>query len=281
MGGEHGITAIALVRIVATILAIDGEFARLDAGLAAGIRLGDVGEVFYMLTDDANRGQRVVVSRGEVVEVEELASVLKVASEFTVLPGYSVEIEVPHERVDPLGIMDLARSSLEETTSAEDIYVLVDRLVPENEHVEQEVLRLIQDRWRARGTYSTGGALDAETDAGVPLAADMVEMAQAWAQAWADQRVEDYLAFYSHEFRPPRGLARGDWEKQRRSRITRPQFIKLSLIFQQSRTAAEDWGWIKFRQSYWSNTYRDTVVKRLELLREEGRWKILREVAED
>ncbi len=280
MGGEHGITAIALVRIVATILSIDGEFARVDAGLAAGVRLGDVAEVFYMMSDDADHEQRVVVSRGEVVEVEELASVLKVASEFTVLPGYSVEIEVPHERLDPLGIMDLARSSLEETTSSEDIYLLVDRLVPENERVEQEVLRLIRNRWRERGTYSTGGDVDAES-AGAPLAVAMVDMAQAWAEAWADQRVDDYLAFYSREFRPPRGLARGDWENLRRSRITRPQFIKLSLVFQESRTAAEGWGWIKFRQSYWSNAYNDTVTKQLELLWEEGGWKILREIAED
>lgn len=283
MGGDKGgITAIALVHVIATILSVDGQFAQLDAGLAAGLRLGDVAEVYYELPA-AGENQRVVVSRGRVVEVEELRSVLEVASEFTVLPGYSADFEIPHQRIDPLGIAELARWRMEQTSSDEFLRQFVAELIPENERIEREIVRVIQERWRSRSSYTTDLAVEeklAPAVASDDQAAAMLAAVKAWAQAWADQRVDDYLAFYSREFEPPDGLGRAEWQELRRQRLTRPSFIKISLVFEESRSVGESWGWLRFQQSYWSNTFSDVVTKRLELVWEDGGWKILREIVE-
>ncbi len=54
--------------------------------------------------------------------------------------------------------------------------------------------------------------------------ADPVDAVNAWAAAWADQRVDDYIAAYSGDYSTP-GLSRSEWERQRRDRLTRPEYI--------------------------------------------------------
>ena len=109
----------------------------------------------------------------------------------------------------------------------------------------------------------------------------MAALTRDWAQAWSDQRIDDYLAFYSRGFLPANGMSREAWEAQRRRRVAAPEFIKLSLEFLDSSFIDADRGWIRFRQSYWSNTFSDVVTKRLELIQEDGGWKILQESVSD
>ena len=105
-------------------------------------------------------------------------------------------------------------------------------------------------------------------------------MVQAWAEAWSEQEVATYLGFYSRDFRPSRGLSRGAWEAQRRDRVASPRLIQLSLVFQEARSVGVDRGWVRFRQAYRSDTYRDVVTKRLELVWEDEDWKIAQEIVE-
>ena len=108
-----------------------------------------------------------------------------------------------------------------------------------------------------------------------PAAADAA--VAAWAAAWSEQRVDDYLEAYSAEFVPPDGLRRGEWASQRRNRIQRPRSIRVSLG-PMSRTELDD-GRVRltFEQSYETETYSDQVVKTLELLWEDDAWKIASE----
>ncbi|MEM7352211.1 MAG: hypothetical protein AAF657_15530 [Acidobacteriota bacterium] len=98
-----------------------------------------------------------------------------------------------------------------------------------------------------------------------------------WAAAWAAQRVDDYLLFYSREFRPPEALTRSRWEAQRRHRISRPAFIEVRLDALTVRFGGPGIAWVEFAQAYRSDSYRDDVVKILQLQREDGLWKITAE----
>lgn len=278
-----GITAIPLATVVATILNVEAHHARIDAGLVEGIRPEDTAVVYYMMPV-GGENKKVIVNRGVVIEVDDHSSVLKVEAEFSVLPGYSVELEVPMSRVSPLSIFELARHRLVANRSRESLVTLIESLVPEDEFVERQILEVIENRRRRRGSseYSTRPSIsDADPGQGTEpeVSREMAAVVRDWAQAWADQRVDDYLAHYSRGFLTPRNLSREDWEAQRRHRISRPRFIKLSLEFLRSRFIDAGRGWIELRQSYWSNTYNDTVIKRLELIHEDGAWKILQETS--
>ncbi len=140
---------IALVSVIATILSVEDNYARIDAGLVAGVRAGDIAEIYYMAPIGSEK-KRVVVNRGEVVEVDELTALLEVEPEFTVMTGYTVEFEIPQNRISPLGVVELARSRLEARTTVAELTSLIDQLVPEDEFIEQQFIRLIEQRQARR-----------------------------------------------------------------------------------------------------------------------------------
>ncbi len=103
---------------------------------------------------------------------------------------------------------------------------------------------------------------------------------ESWAAAWREQRVDEYLGSYSRDFKPEGELSRADWATQRRIRVRRPRFIKLSIAFLGEPTLRGETATVQFIQSYESDTFSDTVTKTLELLWEDGGWKIRRERVE-
>lgn len=105
----------------------------------------------------------------------------------------------------------------------------------------------------------------------------IADFAEAWARAWSEQRVDDYLRFYAGDFRPVHGMSRGDWETLRRQRILAPRRIEVELDVIEARLSGAERATVSFQQSYRSDGYRDTVRKTLELIREGGDWKILAE----
>lgn len=108
------------------------------------------------------------------------------------------------------------------------------------------------------------------------------EIAQAvgsWAAAWSSQDPDAYLSHYASNFRPNRGLSRSAWAAQRRDRVARPAFIRVDIsdLFvdvQDTNTARA-----VFKQDYSAAGYQDTVIKTLTMTRENGEWKIAREVS--
>jgi hypothetical protein len=98
-----------------------------------------------------------------------------------------------------------------------------------------------------------------------------------WAQAWADQRVEDYLSHYSAGFQTPGGTSLDDWQVLRRNRILRPVWIEVDLGQPEVVEGEPDRIVLRFTQSYRSDSYGDEVIKRLEMVREDDGWKIIRE----
>jgi len=106
--------------------------------------------------------------------------------------------------------------------------------------------------------------------------AEIERTIHAWAEVWSQRNAEAYLAFYGKDFKVPGGSDRAEWEVDRKTRVTRPEFIKVELdrikIKLQGDTAK-----VSFTQSYTSNTHKDKGKKTLVLEKQDDAWKIVEE----
>ena len=106
-----------------------------------------------------------------------------------------------------------------------------------------------------------------------------IDTVRAWAAAWSDQRVDDYLSYYAPDFRPPDGLGRDAWEERRRERLGRPAYIRVTITSLGAEAAGDGTVRATFGQEYKSDTFADQVTKVLTLAKRDGRWRILVEQA--
>ncbi len=98
-----------------------------------------------------------------------------------------------------------------------------------------------------------------------------------WANAWSAQDVDSYLLNYAQEFIPPKRMSRNEWEKDRRKRLRRPSFIKITLSEVKINLHGKDYAEIKFTQAYQSDTYGDKVKKEILMRKVSGGWLITQE----
>jgi murein L,D-transpeptidase YafK len=99
----------------------------------------------------------------------------------------------------------------------------------------------------------------------------------AWSQAWQNQDVEVYISQYSRRFAPADGTTRTAWVENRRERLTAPEFIEITLTDLEIEWLDASKARATFNQRYRSNTFQDNTRKVLELVQEDGSWKILEE----
>jgi tetratricopeptide (TPR) repeat protein len=106
--------------------------------------------------------------------------------------------------------------------------------------------------------------------------AQIERMLRAWTEAWSARDADAYLAFYSTQFKVPAGSDFTAWSQERKTRITRPEFIKIAIdhvkIKFKGNTAK-----VSFTQRYESNIVKDASKKTLALVRENSTWKIVEE----
>ena len=99
---------------------------------------------------------------------------------------------------------------------------------------------------------------------------------RAWAAAWSARDADAYLSFYSPEFKTPDQQEFAVWSEERKAKVTRPEFIKVSIdrlkISLKGNTAKAS-----FTQQYESNIVKDSGNKTMQLVRQGGNWKILDE----
>lgn len=115
-----------------------------------------------------------------------------------------------------------------------------------------------------------------ETDDGDSSPAELTSTVEAWAASWSEQRVDDYLSFYSSSFTPGDDVSLEEWQALRRSRIEAPESIKVAVALLDYEVDGSS-ATVVFNQSYESNTFSDIVTKTLVLSREDEAWKIVRE----
>lgn len=107
---------------------------------------------------------------------------------------------------------------------------------------------------------------------------DSVEQAvKAWAKAWSSQDVEAYLASYSDDFDPGRNQSLSSWKSDRKIRLRKPSYIKISLKNIKVNMHGNSYAVVRFQQRYESNTYADSVGKELVLRKYDSVWLITQE----
>ena len=106
---------------------------------------------------------------------------------------------------------------------------------------------------------------------------DVKETVRRWADSWSRQDLEEYFSFYSSDYRPELGRSQEEWRKIRTVRVTRPKWIKLDVEDFQLRRISENRIQVKLKQSYRSDFYQDKILKSINLIKEDGQWRILME----
>ncbi len=106
---------------------------------------------------------------------------------------------------------------------------------------------------------------------------EVVETVLAWAAAWSKKDAKTYLAFYAKQFKPPRGEPRAHWEQARRSRITAPKSISVTIQSPKVEVRSGSVASVKFRQTYRSDVFTGNSTKTLTLVKSDGRWLITEE----
>lgn len=104
---------------------------------------------------------------------------------------------------------------------------------------------------------------------------ELSETIDLWAAAWSDKNVPQYLSNYSDEFAVPGNQSRRTWEALRRTRLTRPRYINLDIVYERFEFVENNVIDVFFRQAYRSNTYSDLTDKVLRMQKEGTDWKIL------
>ena len=108
--------------------------------------------------------------------------------------------------------------------------------------------------------------------------ADVENAVAAWASAWSSRNMASYLGSYAPNFTPNDGQSRKSWEAERKARIVPRSRIEVDISDLEV-TIDGDRATAKFRQAYASDTFNVTSRKTLDLVKSNGRWLIVREVA--
>jgi tetratricopeptide (TPR) repeat protein len=130
-----------------------------------------------------------------------------------------------------------------------------------------------------QATPKAAAAAPATAPAAAPAGdekAKITAAVEAWAKAWSAKDVKGYLAAYAPEFEVPGGENRAAWEKTRSERIERPKSIEVGVKI----TSIEVDGnkaRVVLRQSYKSDTLKNTTTKTLGMIRSGDRWLIAQE----
>ena len=103
------------------------------------------------------------------------------------------------------------------------------------------------------------------------------EIILAWATAWSNNDVEQYLSFYSDDFIPDDStLNRKTWEQLRRKRLQNKN-IRIIVSNAEVHQADGQITEVRFTQRYTSQNYRDRVIKSIEMKETPEGWKFLSE----
>ncbi len=105
---------------------------------------------------------------------------------------------------------------------------------------------------------------------------EITKLVQDWASAWSRKDVKSYLAFYAGNFQTPNGMARKDWETERKQRIDKPG--KLIVTADDIKVSVSgDTATVRFRQQYTSATLKSSANKTLVFVKSGNKWLIQQE----
>jgi len=104
----------------------------------------------------------------------------------------------------------------------------------------------------------------------------ILDEVNAWADAWADKRVDAYFAHYVDGFSGEMANPKA-WQLSRKNKILHSKQIKIALT-EIKINNLENSVEIVFKQNYESGSYQDVGRKTLEMIKVKGRWLIMKEL---
>lgn len=157
--------------------------------------------------------------------------------------------------------------------------------------IVEPVEEVSQQWWPAGNEFSPTAAIPIEqikaalglesfaADDGLPdgLRQEVLAAVGRWADSWSSQDLGQYFSLYSENYRPELGRSQEEWRDLRRQRVSTPQFIELDIDNIRLRKIDENRIQVKLKQSYRSDYYQDRILKSINLIKENGAWRILME----
>ena len=101
---------------------------------------------------------------------------------------------------------------------------------------------------------------------------------QKWKNAWSDKNPDVYLQQYAKIFVPESAVDFLEWSEYRRKRLLAPKFIHVSIDDIEFTDHKDGFVSAIFKQTYSSNTFKDSVNKTLTFKKVATHWKIIKEV---
>lgn len=102
---------------------------------------------------------------------------------------------------------------------------------------------------------------------------------ERWREAWSKGDADAYLLNYSGDFTPANDLTLDAWIASRKYRVKPEKNISVELNdFDIAMLEELGSGVVEFNQRYQSGNYIENSRKRLELVKEQGSWKIVSEI---
>jgi hypothetical protein len=105
---------------------------------------------------------------------------------------------------------------------------------------------------------------------------EIVTTLQGWAAAWSEQATDVYLVFYAEDYHPP-GQSRQGWEQERRSRLKKPDWIRVALKDIKVEPINNKEAKVELTQIYQASNYQDKTRKQLMLKQTPDGWRITAE----
>jgi L,D-transpeptidase YnhG len=110
-----------------------------------------------------------------------------------------------------------------------------------------------------------------------PSPAQQVQQAVvAWAGAWSQKNVAQYLRAYAPSFDPPGGLSRNTWEQERRNRIVSKDRITITLSGLKVQVDGNN-ATVSFVQNYKADRLAVSSYKTLKMVKQGDQWLISQE----
>jgi CubicO group peptidase (beta-lactamase class C family)/chromosome segregation ATPase len=157
---------------------------------------------------------------------------------------------------------NVSNASIQRVLNDAGVVLLIDQLMPINVPEEPQPLAL---------SGLNGGSAD-----DLHLA-EIETFVRDWAQSWSQKNVSNYFAFYGSNFRPGDGLNYEQWKQLRRKRLSQPKFIEVSISDLKVTKLVSGNLKVTFGQGYRTESYRDQIVKTIEMVQNNSGWKIISE----
>jgi serine/threonine protein kinase len=221
---------------------------------------------------EKKRSEAEKVPEPVIAKTQESAEVVPETAETETKIEVAEVVQIISKPEEDVKAVAVAAKAAEAVTDSASVAAVTETEIPEKTDGETIVVQPVATLEPDQGSAEQPIEVVLQPD---PESAE--EFLRRWAAAWSEQNVEAYLGYYAAEFIPANGSSREAWAAQRKSRLTRPKTIEVTLTdFSMVRQVGERLQ-IEVTQGYKSDRYADRTRKIFDLTHDGDDWQIVRE----